>query len=388
MRLDVVDGIRGHMMVGMMSAHLFIQQSVGTIYIPHHHTILGLWDAEFFFLIAGFLVGWMFRHKLTTPEKRHRFLLKRLKKILQYYVLSALPFIVAATFAIMEPADGTPVERFFWALIGVLTFTDGGFFSEILVFYFWCFLIVLAIVYLCGTDFRRILGIGAAFYLLSGLFTGGGLFGLGQEAIQGFDLTAWIFHFLISLAIGYYFTELDTFAAKVPPRMIYLLVGGTAAMTAVIIRFEPFLTYGEWRGVVDWFRLPHWPSRVELHPLYLFHIFAVSASIYLIMRARPGVLRYPAQVLEAYFKWTVLRTVGQYSIQMFTIHCYIVAAVMMTAEVYDIAPGAFSLLGTALVIAFLFGPYLVLRLRDRLGQPQPGGRPGQDGPKGRSTGSA
>ena len=81
MRLDLFDGIRGHLLIGMLVAHLSFQVGLEWLGNFHHFALIRLYDAEFFVLVAGLLIGWMSVNKLTTFEKRRKFIIGRIRTI-------------------------------------------------------------------------------------------------------------------------------------------------------------------------------------------------------------------------------------------------------------------------------------------------------------------
>jgi hypothetical protein len=132
-RIDLIDGVIGHLLIGMLVAHLSLQDGIEWLRNFHHHRVMLLYDAEFFVLIAGLLIGHLWVNSYKTPITRRRFVIKRLSTIYRYNILSAVPFYC---FALINGAP--PIQT----TLGVVTMQMGGWYSDILPIYFVCFLLI------------------------------------------------------------------------------------------------------------------------------------------------------------------------------------------------------------------------------------------------------
>ena len=134
MRFELVDGIRGHLLLGMLIAHLSFEPQLGFLVYLHHIQLVGMFDAEFFIPISGFLIGYLYIERLRTTARFERFVGKRLLVIYRYHLFATVPFLVAAL-------PGLGAGEAIRLLLGVATVQAGGFYTDILPVYLYCFLL-------------------------------------------------------------------------------------------------------------------------------------------------------------------------------------------------------------------------------------------------------
>lgn len=352
MRLELLDGIRGHLLVGMLIAHLGFRQEVASIGLFHHHTFIGMHDAEFFIPISGFIIGYLFTERLRTASRLYGFLHSRLWTIYKYYLLSAVPFLILAFAA--EPS---------WGIINVsasvLLMQEGGAFSDILPIYFYCFLLLYALFWTVPrVGFAPALTVSGALYLLSQTGYQTGMFGLSSRFVV-FDIAAWQFLFMIFLFIGARSQDAAEIIKQMSPRAYFI----------VVVILVGLLIVG---SLTDYYPTPfaghealpfYWP-RLQLHPLFLAKILIVCAIFSCVILRPDGLLRWPSFAARWYFTRQFLRNVGKYSIQMFTLHVFMMA-LFEVARVYLAIPGLYMLAFT-LIAAFIAAPSLWIIIKARL----------------------
>lgn len=349
-RLDIFDGLRGHLLIGMLIAHLSFQPGLKWLGNFHHARIIQLYDAEFFVLIAGLLVGYLWTNVYTTSTRRRKFVANRLMTIYRYYLLSALPFFISSTLA------GASLIK---SILGVAFMQIGGYYSDILPIYFVCFLIIapFAIFSLLNSP-ALLLAASAVIYVGSQLTELGGFFG-SSGAFVTFDIAAWQFLFVCSILIGKHGIEIYTKIENAEPRFIgiTLLV---LVVLSLILRQNDF--YPNPLNLTE--TITGNKPRRGLHLLYLIRIFLISAGVAIILIRNDVWIRPIHKILHWYFGLAIIRNVGKYSIQMFVLHVYIM--VLYKTSYHDTSDGtkaAFALFWIAVFIAL---PSLWLLLKPRL----------------------
>jgi len=312
MRLDLVDGIRGHLLIGMLIAHLSFRDGMGALGLFHHYHFIHLYDAEFFIPISGFIIGYLFIERLKSTARFYKFIKARLRTIYPYYLLSAVPFILSTI-----AGDG---RNIFGLLAGILTMQDGGLYSDILPIYFYCFLILYAFLWMIPrTGLAGPLIISGIIYCVSQSSYSTGMFGLSSRFVV-FDVAAWQFLLVLFIFIGAHYRRVLDIIERMSSRA-YLIVFAMLAVLFLIGRQvdaypTPFAGYES--APINW-------PRMQLHPFYLVKILLVSALICAPLVRPDGILSWPSKFMRWYFSLSILRNVGKYSIQSFTVHVFLVA---------------------------------------------------------------
>lgn len=347
MRLDLVDGMRGHLLIGMLIAHISMMPGLAVLGNFHHHRLIGLYDAEFFVPISGFIIGYLYTERLRTTAKFYDFLNTRLVTIYKYYLLSAVPFLIGQMFV-----AGASLQ---WLVLDVAVMKEGGSYSDILPIYFYCFIILYALFWVVPRrGFSIPMAVSGAIYVASQASYSTGMFGLGGRFIV-FDIAAWQFLFMIFLWVGARWREaLACIRILSAEKYLAAIVG-----LAVLIAYGRFSTYYPTPFPPTVAPGIPWP-RLQLHPFYLVQILAVCALLCAIFCRPCGVLAVPNGVMRWYFSMPWLRNVGRFSIQMFTLHVFIIAMMhRIEGRVSDaqfmlvalISLGAFIVIPSAWIIA-------------------------------------
>ena len=350
MRLTLLDGMRGHLLIGMLVAHLGFNEGLEVLQWFHHKRLIELYDAEFFIFIAGLLVGYLWQTRYATPALRTRFTLNRLRTIYAWYVISALPYVL------FHPAANPNLLA---GAVEVLTMARGGWFSDILPIYFVCF--VLLVPFATWAALYRpavVLGVSGAIYLASQLTNLFGFFGF-TGAFVAFDIAAWQVLFFASMMIGRRAEAWRDAIARLPPRAVLMAVPGLAALLVFL---------GHW----SWYADPMWAIgsyttlsvRMGLHPIYLARIAVAIALAALVILRSDAWLAPIHRAAHAYFGLRVLRNVGRYSIQMFALHVYMLA--IYSIWVFDQPRPVRMAYALASILAFIAAPNLWVALRDRV----------------------
>lgn len=347
-RLDIFDGLRGHLLVGMLVAHLSFNGKLQWLGYAHHERLIKMYDAEFFVLIAGLLVGYLWSTAYKTPPLRRTFVWNRLKTIYRYYILSALPFLA---FLLWTGKAAFP------SIAGVLTMQLGGWFSNILPIYFVCF-VILAPFTIGGRQGWPWLmfGLSALIYSASQLTLLNGFFGF-SGAFVTFDIAAWQFLFVICILIGRKSMGLHHWLSNASsPKIAVLFVLLTlAALACLQSRFYP--------NPMDWSEvISKHNARFGLHLFYLGPILLISAAMAIIL-IRKDLWILPLHTLANwYFNLAFLRNVGKYSIQMFVLHVYIMAAYKIA--IYDQPALYQNIFAVVSITSFIAAPNLwIMRKR-------------------------
>lgn len=352
-RLDVFDGLRGHLLIGMLVAHLSFQDDLDWLINFHHNKLIQLFDAEFFVLIAGLLVGHLFSIAYKTSQLRLRFIINRLSTIYRYYILSALPFFV---FSLM---NGAPVID---SILGVLSMQMGGWYSDILPIYFVCFVLVspFAVILILDRPFL-IFSTSAVIYGVSQFTNLNGFFGFSGGFVA-FDIAAWQFLFICAILVGQRGVKLYHWVNRADARtlgLIFLII----TVLSVLLRQNNFypnpLMLGESLGGNS--------PRMGLHPLFLIRILLISGGIAIILIRGDFWIRPIHMIMHLYFGLSIIRNVGKYSIQMFVVHVYIMALYQIVFwDDSGLAKGIFAIFS---IVVFIGIPnFWVILQRHILGQ--------------------
>ncbi len=346
-RFDVIDGIRGHLLIGMLVAHLSFQPGMGWLVTFHHHALFKVFDAEFFVIVAGFLVGYLADRRIgaTVPADGGRipfarYLGRRVATVFAYHFVSSMALIMV--FGGVEiswrGALGTALD--------IVAFRDSATYSGVLILYILCFSLLLGGVLALGLRPLVLAGFSAAVYLISQYSYISGFWGIGGD-IMAFDVAAWQFPFVASFALGYHHRAVGRGIARLPE-------WGAAAI--VIFLFASAL----WLAT-KWFTPPlaelppgvprHWP-RPQLHPYHLLKMTVLAAGFTILLVGRHRFLNWPRLVVAGYFRLRILRNIGRYSIRMFILHLTLVAVfVHLMGGMYDKEKTAMALGMIAFFIA-------------------------------------
>lgn len=310
-RFDVFDGLRGHLLLGMLIYHFSVEPGLAWLDTIHHKTFIGLKDAEFFVLIAGLLVGYLWNNVYISVARQRAFVAKRLWTIYKYYLLSALPVLAYAV------VNGFGFTK---AVFGVATMQTGGWYSDILPIYFVCFLLLGLFTCLPNRNLPLNMVIisagiygGAQFSDLDGFFGWSSRFAF-------FDFAAWQFLFVVSVILGRNGTEvvdrIRNLSANETAVLMIGLSGVYAMLSMTNLYFDP-MRLGASLSFDD--------ARMGLHPIYLLRILIMSALIAFVLLRTDAWLKPLHSALHWYFSLSVLRNIGRFSIQIFVFHIYILA---------------------------------------------------------------
>lgn len=352
MRLDIIDGMRGHLLIGMMSVHLSFLGAGHLFGLIHHVTLIGMFDAEFFIVISGFLIGYLTTLRMNETHQFRRFLRKRMVTIYKYYLATCIPF--ALMFLIENGAASFGAE----ALPRILTVQDGGLFADILPIYLYCFIILFALTLYSHKRYGPLLFVSGLIHIASQFDFGTGFFGFGGDFLS-FDIAAWQFLFILSYVAGLERQRIAALIARPNDIAIVAIVG---VLTLGVIGFRFWYIYPYPVDVppdMVMGILPRW----QLHPIFVIKI-GVFCLLVAILLTREHILFRPARaVMEWYFRLGFLRAIGSYSIQMFTLHVFL-------CEIFDAAKSSLDgtgryALGLALLAIFIAAPNIWVAIKAR-----------------------
>lgn len=298
-----------------------------------------MYDAEFFVPLSGFIIGYLFDDRIKTTAKFYKFLNGRLLTIYKYYLLSALPFLLGALMAKPSLWD-------FLSLAGsVAIMQNGGIFSDILPIYFYCFLLLYALFWLIPRlGFLFPLLVSGTIYVISQATYSAGWFGVGDRFIV-FDIAAWQFFFMLFLFVGAHRREALELIKNLPRPAYFLLVVALGLLLVISRETSffptPFAGYEALNA--------NWP-RMQLHPIYLAKILVVIVLFCAVLVRPDGLLAWPNKLMRWYLSLPVLINVGKFSIQMFTLHVFMMA-VFKEMSLHLLAPERYAL---ALGLVFIF----------------------------------
>lgn len=342
-RLGIFDGLRGHLLIGMVLVHLSVDPDIDWLLYLSHSKLLFLRDAEFFVFISGLLVGYLWYQKYTSQAAKKAFLSNRLTTIYKYYLLSALPIFVFSMLA---------GHSFLKTFLNILTMQSGGAYSDVLPIYFICFLILGPFVLIKALN-RPLILFAASFgiYVASQVTALQGFFGF-SGAFVAFDIAAWQFLFIASLLVGRHALQIPNYVRSMDTKVI-------VALLAIIV-----ITFGFLR-ITPYFPDPMNPdqqlvgsaARFGLHPLYLLRIALIVGFVSIILIREDVWLRPLHRLGHGYLNLSLLRNVGKYSIQMFVFHVYILVIYQVVFSWADL--WSKTLAALALVVLFVAVPNVV-----------------------------
>ncbi|WP_238365923.1 OpgC domain-containing protein [Mesobacterium pallidum] len=320
MRLGILDGIRGHLLIMMMLAHLAFQPGLSVFGEVHHVRLIGLYDAEFLIFLSGMLVGFLYETRLGTSGGLPRFLGQRTVKIYRYYLISAVPFLIITLVAMRS---GLPDELMPIAQVALMQ--NGGSYSDILPIYVYCFVLLLAATPLLHRfgPVALLLPSGLV-YVASQASYATGFFGL-SGLFMAFDVGAWQFLFFIAFVLGALHRQITGALDRLPDGAFLGLLALALMLTALQRTFSyyPLLLADPGSLPINW-------ARMQLHPFHLTRIMVVVALFGLILMRPHALTRWPRAVMDWWFNLRLLRLTGKYSIQMFVFHVVLMAVVMQS----------------------------------------------------------
>lgn len=339
-RLNVFDGLRGHLLIGMLVAHLRFQDDLEWLENIHHHRVIKLYDAEFFVLIAGLLVGYLWANVYTNNLRRRTFVTNRLWTIYKYYILSALPFIVYSL------TTGSSIIQ---TGLGVLFMQMGGWFSDILPIYFVCFTLIFPFTIFSTLGKPSLMfAFSTIIYFASQVTDLKGFFGSSQDFVD-FDIAAWQFLFVCAILIGQRGLDLYNWIRQADPR---LMGAALLVLTVVSVALRQNSFYPNPLMLNE--SLTGSSARSGLHPLYFIRIVLVATGIAIIMIRQDIWLRPIHRLMHWYFNLSFIRNVGKYSIQMFVFHVYIIA--LYKVAFVDASPTEKSAFAIFWIVTFIAAP--------------------------------
>lgn len=349
MRYDVIDGIRGHLLIGMMLAHLGFTPGLGALLNFHHVRIIHLYDAEFFVVISGFLVGILTARNPSNPQYFKRFIRTRLGVIYRYYLVSAIPALLLMAFPSSGVAE-TLRDTLIYAL-NIILIQEGGAYSDILPIYLYSFLILSACYPIAlAFGWLTMLGLSAGIYVLAQIFILPGLFGLSANFVI-FDIGAWQLLFVYAFALGIHHRQARNWLRELSWST------RTGLLMALIAVFS-LLRFGTADVVYGWFGLSQYSptSRLHLQFPYLLSVLSFCLSFAIIMLEPTKITRPVNRLLNFYFSLGFLQAVGRYSIQMFVLHVYLMAFFNWASpNIGSVSKWSLALL---LIAAFIAAPNL------------------------------
>ncbi len=319
MRFDTIDGIRGHLLLGMMVAHLAFssgtQESLHHLLNLHHFRLIGMYDAEFFVPISGFMMGFLFRNKWHSDNhKLRQFLWVRTVKVYKYQMLCALPVLLLIGF------NGGIVEWFHSALakLGAIVVLQAGFsYADILPIYLSCF-VILTIPCMLGWTSRVI---PFAVYCLS-IYLMGQLLWFHNLRFIAFDVLSWSLLFNIFFVAGMYRQEIIQLCNRITLSVRLILVVLFSMIWISIWQLELYpevLTHLPRKPNSSW-------ARTQLNPAYLLMILSFVTVFVLILtyRGKNPLLTWPQKAMTFYFNLPFLKHIGRQSLKMFVAHVFII----------------------------------------------------------------
>lgn len=333
LRLDIFDGLRGHLLIGMLVAHLSFQAGLEWLGYFHHNAVILMYDAEFFVLIAGLLVGYLWSGVYKSPQSRRKFISNRLRTIYKYYLITALPFLATRI------NDGGRIFEKTADVISVVFMQSGGWFSDILPIYFFCFIVIFPFFYFSSlANPKALFFTSAVIYVAAQLYGRSGFFGISSSFVL-FDIGSWQFLFVVSILTGRHAVSLHQVIRDSGASKIYATVIACLILTVILreANFYPQFPDGHSPDELQ-------VARFGLHPIYMLRIAVFAIAVAIILIRDDFFLRPIHKVMNWYFSLRALRSIGKYSIQMFTLHVYIMAIYkIFLYDASDLSKSAYAL---------------------------------------------
>ncbi len=350
-RIGIIDGVRGHLLLGMLVAHLSFSAGLAWLGWFHHAKVIKLYDAEFFVLVSGALVGFLRVERYKTNRMFYGFLAERIKTIYIYYLFSAIAYLI-----LTRTPDG---ETVFSHIVNVLLLQSGGNYSDILPLYLYCFMILALIGWTINSGFPWLLFVASAvLYFISQYSDDRGFLGVSGDFVV-FDVAAWQFLFMLAMLLGVFHRRVEACVVSLSRSHYY---------GVLTLCFATFLIWGHAAkfGLTEpqWLVHPTAYERMQLTPWYLMKILSIATIfVFLLIRREP--LTGPLSgLLEAYFRLTILATIGRYSIQMFTLHVAMMGFYGYVAG--GLTNNQNSMLAVLLIMIFVAAPWTYESMQKRL----------------------
>lgn len=343
MRIQYIDGLRGHLLVGMVVYLLFVYLDLPVLGWLHHQNYIGLVDAEFFVPLAGFMVG----HVGFRPGRPfRRFAWGRIRKLYLYMLGCTLGLI--AVQAAVTPGLGAG-----WALVSgvrAALLLNVGYWTNILQLYILCFALAGLFHLLWGDRLRLWLGASVALYIAAQATGLRGFFGVVAPG-SVFDVAAWQLLFIGFIPVGRHAGALAArWQALGEGRRLRAMAAALAVFAAM------YAGPAQWtlaEGAVD--------PRSAMPPGKLLQVLAACALLAaILMSAHPALAPLKAG-LGGYFRLGLLEAIGRWSIQAFALHSVLLSLVSF-AGVRDWAVAEQYAISAATVVAFV----TLMQVYDRL----------------------
>ena len=340
-RLQTIDGIRGHLLLGMMICHLHVIGApiMGSwLGIAHHRWIVGFWDAEFFVAVSGLMCGLLAQRRFGLGPALRSFLLSRLRLVFLYVV--GLQVLVGSI-------EGQALPGL--AGLGRIVLMDGpSSLSATLDLYVWCFVFLIGSLLLT----QRIAGLLAIAALLYGAATLVPMRGLLGYGAANFNVPAWYAVFALAFAAG---AKADAVVAAVAGWDAIRVRAALLAAAAVWIGARLLAGGTAFGATPDTIS----EARDMLGPLRLLSLAGFCAAFALVLRfdALPPL----ARALRAWFALPLLQDLGRRSIQAFAFHSVLIAVFAKLMRPGD--PVFTGMLALAMLSLFLLFPALHDRVR-------------------------
>ena len=349
MRMQLLDGFRGHLIIGMLVLHIAsVHADASWIVYIHHKTFIRLSDAEFLVPIAGFVIGYMFRKKWAFQQSElHNMLIQRILKIYKYQIISAIIVVVPALMIAIETHEGA---RLISGIVDVVMINDGLRFTDILILYIELFAILYVTSKFLTTNRYSV-------YILInlGLYVIGSSFDINRAieanfnilSLSSFNPFTWNFLFSMAILLGIKWDEIllymDNMASN---KRIFLLVLSVALygllsfarINVEFIEFLPSVIHNDLNVMMfndDLDRIR--PVRKHLHLIYVFQIAVFSFGLALVMTGKETIrlITQAKNILMWYFMLPFLRKIGAQSLKMYTFHVFVAAGYGAAANAVD-----------------------------------------------------
>jgi hypothetical protein len=347
--------MRGHLLFGMMIAHLNFH-SVYVFEYLHPYFYIGLYDAEFFVLISGWLVGVLTSKRSDGRFGLARFCLKRMRLIYLYLILCNLPFFA------LELWRGEAIASLPVRIISSLALLDGSLLSGVLYIYLFCFAYLLILGTVFSNRFLMASASGALYTF--GLIHGQtGAFGYGED-ITYFNLQTWQLVFLAGFILGERRVVIADFVQRLGSRAVKFVT-----TLSIVVVMGSYL-HGWYPGIglmpgqsdiLD--------ARHQLHPIYLLRLVAFGALVCVHIGARAARDGLIARSIKAYFNLPFLQRMGAVSIQAFTFHVFLIFTFKLFAA--SVENNVRTIAGFGFLFLFAAFPYLRSMFFDVFSRPAP-----------------
>jgi hypothetical protein len=346
LRIDIIDGIRGHLLIGMLVAHLSFQPDTTWFRFIHHHFVIGLYDAEFFVPVAGFLIGVMLMGKLKEPRRFWVFLKGRLWTIYKYYILSAIPFLLITVGFFSQTAGILSAYGTGDLLLNTVFGQRGGMYSDILPMYFYDFLMLVIFWKIFGVRPELWLAASVITYVFSQIYPSHGFFGLSDFVL--FNIAAWQIIFFAAVFAGHRSDKIPALFGIGYPWQRYAIFACLCVAT-IVLRIKLFYDPAD---VANYSFST--TVRKQLHPLHLLHTTIAISMLVVLLASQDRAIKLISAPIRSYFALPVIRAIGKYSIQMFVFHVFLMAAfIEINPQLGKIESAA---LGMSFLVAFVAAP--------------------------------